>query len=66
MNMTDLTRQMDDSFRALRSMHRTEEHCDQLMELSRNLMLKIEQRDAQIEMLRAQIEVMKQERKDGR
>lgn len=66
MNMETLVRQMDESFKALKSVHKTDEQCDQLMELSRNLMQKIEERDATIERLRAQIEVLRQERKDGR
>ncbi len=66
MNMNELVQQMDASFLALRALHKTDEACDQLMEMSRNLMMKIEQRDATIERLRTELEVLKQERKDGR
>lgn len=59
MNMEMLVRQMDDSFNRLKSIHKTEEQCEQLMEMARGLMLKIEERDQTIAQLRAEIALLK-------
>lgn len=59
MNMEMLVRQMDDSFNRLKSIHQTEEQCEQLMEMARGLMLKIEERDQTIAQLRAEIATLK-------
>lgn len=59
MNMETLVHQMDESFKALKAMHKTEEHCDQLMEMARGLMEKIEERDRTIERLRAEVMALK-------
>lgn len=59
MNMDTLVHQMDESFKALKAMHKTEEQCDQLMEMARRLMDKIEERDRTIERLRAEIMALK-------
>ncbi len=59
MNMEMLVRQMDDSFNRLKSIHKTEEQCEQLMEMARGLMLKIEERDQTIAQLRAEITLLK-------
>ena len=53
MNMQMLVQQMDDSFNRLRDIHKTAEQADQLMEMARGLMLKIEERDRTIAQLRA-------------
>ena len=59
MNMEMLVRQMDDSFNRLKSIHKTEEQCEQLMEMARGLMIKIEERDQTIAQLRAEITLLK-------
>lgn len=59
MNMEMLVRQMDDSFNRLKSIHKTEEQCEQLMEMARGLMVKIEERDQTIAQLRAEITLLK-------
>lgn len=59
MNMEMLVRQMDDSFNRLKSIHKTEEQCEQLMEMARGLMVKIEERDQTIAQLRAEIALLK-------
>ncbi len=55
MNMQMLVQQMDDSFNRLKSIHKTEEQCDQLMEMARSLMDKIAERDRTIVQLRAEL-----------
>lgn len=55
MNMQMLVQQMDDSFNRLQSIHKTEEQCDQLMEMARGLMEKIAERDRTIAQLRAEL-----------
>lgn len=59
MNMNMLVQQMDDSFNRLKSLHKTEEQCEQLMEMARGLMDKIEERDRTIERLRAEVMALK-------
>lgn len=59
MNMQMLVQQMDDSFNQLKSLHKTDEQCDQLMEMARGLMEKIEERDRTIEQLRAELAAIK-------
>jgi predicted RNase H-like nuclease (RuvC/YqgF family) len=59
MNMQMLVQQMDDSFNRLKSLHKTDEQCDQLMEMARGLMEKIEERDRIIAQLRAELDAMK-------
>lgn len=59
MNMETLVHQMDESFKALKMLHKSEEQCEQLMEMSRGLMEKIEERDRTIERLRAEIAVLR-------
>jgi hypothetical protein len=60
MNMQILVQQMDDSFNRLRDIHKTAEQADQLMEMARGLMLKIEERDRTIAKLRAEIKHLKE------
>ena len=59
MNMNTLVHQMDESFKALKAMHRTDEQCDQLMQMARGLMEKIEERDRTIERLRSEVMALK-------
>jgi prefoldin subunit 5 len=55
MNMQMLVQQMDDSFSRLKAIHKTDEQCDQLMEMARGLMEKIAERDQTIAQLRAEL-----------
>lgn len=59
MNMQMLVQQMDDSFNKLKSVHKTAEQCDQLMQMGRGLMDKIEERDRLIAQLRVELAALK-------
>lgn len=59
MNMETMVARMDESFRALQDIRQTEEQFAQLMELSRGLMLKLEDRDHTIALLRAEVITLK-------
>ena len=59
MNMEMLVQQMDDSFNRLKSIHKTDAQCDQLMVMSRGLMAKVAERDRTIAQLRVELAALK-------